>query len=202
MLIVHDMVKNIIILFLINISIMNSKESEKYIYFGGGCFWCIEAFFDNVKGVTNVVSGYSGGTLKNPSYDQVISGITNHAEVCQIEYNPKKIKLKTLLEIFFTSHDPTTLNRQGNDVGTEYRSIILYNTTEEEKEITDFILKIQNTIFKENKIVTELKKIEKFYLAEDYHQDFYNLNSDYPYCKIIITPKIKELRKKLKKYYN
>ena len=181
---------------------MNSQETKKYIYFGGGCFWCIEAFFDNVKGVTNVVSGYSGGTLKNPSYDQVISGITNHAEVCQIEYNPEKIKLKTLLEIFFTSHDPTTLNRQGNDIGTQYRSIILYNTTEEKKEITDFILKIQSNIFKENKIITELKKIEKFYLAEDYHQDFYNLNSDYPYCKIIIKPKIKELRKKLKKYYN
>jgi len=196
------MVKNLIILFLINISIMNSQETKKYIYFGGGCFWCIEAFFDNVKGVTNVVSGYSGGTLKNPSYDQVISGITNHAEVCQIEYNPEKIKLKTLLEIFFTSHDPTTLNRQGNDIGTQYRSIILYNTTEEKKEITDFILKIQSNIFKENKIITELKKIEKFYLAEDYHQDFYNLNSDYPYCKIIIKPKIKELRKKLKKYYN
>lgn len=180
---------------------MKSQEIEKKIYFGGGCFWCIEAFFENVKGVSSVISGYSGGDVKNPTYQQVITEETNHAEVCQINYNPKKIKLESLLEIFFTSHDPTTLNKQGNDVGTQYRSIILYNNEEEKEIITDFITELQNNIFKEKKIVTETKKIIDFYKAESYHQNFYKLNNDYPYCKIIITPKIQELRKKLKKYY-
>tara|TARA_B100001758_G_C18322456_1_gene563968 strand:+ start:521 stop:1066 length:546 start_codon:yes stop_codon:yes gene_type:complete len=180
---------------------MKSQEIEKKIYFGGGCFWCIEAYFENVNGVTSVISGYSGGNIENPTYQQVITGETNHAEVCQINYNPKKIKLKSLLEIFFTSHDPTTLNQQGNDIGTQYRSIILYNNTEEKEIITNFITEIQKNIFKEKKIVTENKKINNFYKAESYHQNFYQLNNDYPYCRIIITPKIQELKEKLKKYY-
>jgi len=180
---------------------MKSQEIEKKIYFGGGCFWCIEAFFENVNGVTSVISGYSGGNVKNPTYQQVITGKTNHAEICQINYNPKKINLHSLLEIFFTSHDPTTLNRQGNDTGTQYRSIIFYHDEEQKNQITNFISKIQKKIFEENKIVTEIKKIKQFYIAEDYHQNFYKMNTDYPYCKIIITPKIQELRKKLKKYY-
>ena len=177
------------------------KCQENKIYFGGGCFWCIEAFFEEVNGVNNVRSGYSGGNKNNPTYKEVVSEKTGHAEVCEISYNSNIISLKTLLEIFFTSHDPTTLNRQGNDIGTQYRSIILYNNEEEKKIITDFITELQNNIFKEKKIVTETKKIIDFYEAESYHQNFYKLNNDYPYCKIIITPKIQELRKKLKKYY-
>jgi len=192
--------KLIIILFIINISTMESQEIEKKIYFGGGCFWCIEAFFENINGVSSVISGYSGGNIENPTYQQVITGKTNHAEICQITYNPKEINLKSLLEIFFTSHDPTTLNRQGNDIGTQYRSIIFYNNEQEKKQITDFISEIQKNIF-EKKIITEIKKMKQFYIAEDYHQNFYKTNTDYPYCKIIITPKIQELRKKLKKYY-
>jgi len=193
--------KLVLIFLLINILTMKSQEIEKKIYFGGGCFWCIEAYFENVNGVTSVISGYSGGNIENPTYQQVITGETNHAEVCQINYNPKKIKLKSLLEIFFTSHDPTTLNQQGNDIGTQYRSIILYNNTEEKEIITNFITEIQKNIFKEKKIVTENKKINNFYKAESYHQNFYQLNNDYPYCRIIITPKIQELKEKLKKYY-
>ena len=177
------------------------KSQENKIYFGGGCFWCIEAFFEEVNGVNNVRSGYSGGNKNNPTYEEVVSEKTGHAEVCEISYNSNIISLKTLLEIFFTSHDPTTLNRQGNDIGTQYRSIILYNNEEEKEIITDFITELQNNIFKEKKIVTETKKIIDFYEAESYHQNFYKLNNDYPYCKIIITPKIQELRKKLKKYY-
>ena len=177
------------------------KSQENKIYFGGGCFWCIEAFFEELNGVNNVRSGYSGGNKNNPTYEEVVSEKTGHAEVCEISYNSNIISLKTLLEIFFTSHDPTTLNRQGNDIGTQYRSIILYNNEEEKEIITDFITELQNNIFKEKKIVTETKKIIDFYEAESYHQNFYKLNNDYPYCKIIITPKIQELRKKLKKYY-
>ena len=177
------------------------KSQENKIYFGGGCFWCIEAFFEELNGVNNVRSGYSGGNKNNPTYKEVVSEKTGHAEVCEISYNSNIISLKTLLEIFFTSHDPTTLNRQGNDMGTQYRSIILYNNEEEKEIITDFITELQNNIFKEKKIVTETKKIIDFYEAESYHQNFYKLNNDYPYCKIIITPKIQELRKKLKKYY-
>jgi len=180
---------------------MKSQEIEKKIYFGGGCFWCIEAYFENVNGVTSVISGYSGGNIENPTYQQIITGKTNHAEVCQINYNPKKINLNSLLEIFFTSHDPTTLNRQGNDIGTQYRSIIFYHNEEQKNQINNFISKIQKNIFKEKKIVTEIEKLKQFYIAEDYHQNFYKINTDYPYCKIIITPKIQELRKKLKKHY-
>ena len=177
------------------------KSQENKIYFGGGCFWCIEAFFEQVNGVNDVTSGYSGGVKKKPTYKEVISGKTGHAEVCEISYNSNIISLKTLLEIFFISHDPTTINRQGNDIGTQYRSIILSNKEEELQEIKNYVKKIQINIFKEKKIVTEIKKLNKFYTAEDYHQDFYSLNKKYPYCEMVITPKMTELRKKLKKYF-
>ena len=180
---------------------MKSQDIEKKIYFGGGCFWCIEAFFENVNGVKSVISGYSGGNKKKPTYKEVITGKTNHAEVCEITYNPKIINLKSLLEIFFVAHDPTTLNRQGNDVGTQYRSIIFYNDKKEKIKIVNFISEIQESIFENQKIVTQIEKAKEFYIAEEYHQNFYQRNTDYPYCKMIITPKIQELRKKLKKYY-
>ena len=180
---------------------MKSQDIEKKIYFGGGCFWCIEAFFENVNGVKSVISGYSGGNKKNPTYQEVITGKTNHAEVCEITYNAKIINLKSLLEIFFVAHDPTTLNRQGNDVGTQYRSIIFYNDEKEKIKIVNFISEIQESIFENQKIVTQIEKAKEFYIAEEYHQNFYQLNTDYPYCKMVITPKIQELRKKLKKYY-
>jgi len=190
-----------ILIFFFLINILNMKSQENKIYFGGGCFWCIEAFFEQVNGVNNVTSGYSGGVRENPTYKEVISGKTGHAEVCEISYNSNIISLKNLLEIFFISHDPTTLNRQGNDIGTQYRSIILSNKEEELQEIKNYVKKIQRNIFKEKKIVTEIKKLNKFYLAEGYHQDFYSLNKRYPYCEMVITPKMTELRKKLKKHF-
>lgn len=176
------------------------KEEIKTIVVGGGCFWCVEAVFDGVKGVKSVVSGYSGGVIKNPSYKEVSRSLTNHAEVCEITYNSLEIELQSILEIFYLSHDPTTLNRQGNDVGKHYRSIILYNDNEEKKIITNYTEKINNDLF-DNKIVTEIKKLDAFYKAEEYHQDYFQNNSNQPYCKFVISPKVTKARKELSKYY-
>ena len=176
------------------------KEETKTIVVGGGCFWCVEAVFDGVKGVKSVVSGYSGGVIKNPSYKEVSRSLTNHAEVCEITYNSLEIELQSILEIFYLSHDPTTLNRQGNDVGKHYRSIILYKDNEEKKIITNYTEKINNDLFN-NKIVTEIKKLETFYKAEEYHQDYFQNNSNQPYCKFVISPKVTKARKELSKYY-
>ena len=176
------------------------KEETKTIVVGGGCFWCVEAVFDGVKGVKSVVSGYSGGVIKNPSYKEVSRSLTNHAEVCEITYNSLEIELQSILEIFYLSHDPTTLNRQGNDVGKHYRSIILYNDNEEKKIITNYTEKINNDLF-DNKIVTEIKKLDTFYKAEEYHQDYFQNNSNQPYCKFVISPKVTKARKELSKYY-
>lgn len=177
-----------------------NQENFKEIVLGGGCFWCIEAVFEDVKGVENIINGYSGGKIKNPSYREVSNSKTNHAEVCKIIYDEKKINLNTILEIFFLSHDPTTLNRQGNDIGRHYRSIILYNNQEEKQIIKDYIKDINSNLFSNN-IVTETKQFEAFYKAEDYHQDYYKYNKEQPYCKIVITPKITKARRQLSKYY-
>ena len=176
------------------------QNKEKSIVLGGGCFWCVEAVFDGVKGVKNVVSGYSGGQIKNPSYKEVSRSKTNHAEVCKISYDNNTITLENILEIFFLSHDPTTLNRQGNDIGKHYRSIILYKNDEEKKKIVDFTKKMNEDFFN-NKIVTEIKQFETFYTAEGYHQDYYKLNESQPYCKFVISPKVNKARKQLSKYY-
>ena len=177
----------------------NAKEI-KTIVVGGGCFWCVEAVFDDVKGVKSVVSGYSGGIIKNPSYKEVSRALTDHAEVCEITYNNNEIELENILEIFYLSHDPTTLNRQGNDVGRHYRSIILYNDNEEKEIITNFTTKINKDLY-DNKIVTEIKKLNTFYKAEEYHQDYFQNNSTQPYCKFVISPKVIKARKELSKYY-
>ena len=176
------------------------QNKEKSIVLGGGCFWCVEAVFDGVKGVKNVVSGYSGGQIKNPSYKEVSRSKTNHAEVCKISYDDKTITLENILEIFFLSHDPTTLNRQGNDIGKHYRSIIFYKNDEEKKKIVDFTKKMNEDFFN-NKIVTEIKQFETFYTAEGYHQDYFKLNESQPYCKFVISPKVNKARKQLSKYY-
>ncbi|MFL2567210.1 MAG: peptide-methionine (S)-S-oxide reductase MsrA [Flavobacteriales bacterium] len=177
---------------------MSNNQNE--IVLGGGCFWCVEAVFEGVKGVENITSGYSGGKIKNPSYKEVSRSLTNHAEVCKITYNKETISLENILEIFFLSHDPTTLNRQGNDIGKHYRSIVFHSNQEEEKIILEYIKKINSSIF-DNKIVTEVKKFEAFYLAEEYHQDYFKLNEDQPYCKFVISPKVTKARKQLFKYY-
>ena len=178
----------------------DTKSSMKNIYLGGGCFWCTEAVFEQVKGVEIVVSGYSGGKIKNPSYKEVSKGLTNHAEVCKITYDENIIKLNELVEIFFFFHDPTTLNRQGNDHGAHYRSIILYNDNEERKIINT----VKNKINKEKYdggIITEIKEFSNFYYAEELHQNYYNENSSQPYCEIVISPKLSKVRLELNKYF-
>jgi len=184
-----------------NMQDLETKDSSlQEITLGGGCFWCVEAVFEEIKGIEDIISGYSGGKIKNPSYREVSSSRTSHAEVCKITYDPKKITLSNILEIFFLSHDPTTLNQQGNDVGRHYRSIVLYNNMNEKKIIEDYIEKLNNEVYNNN-IVTEVKKYEAFYKAEEYHQDYYTLNTEQPYCKLVISPKITKARKKLSKYY-
>jgi len=180
--------------------ITDKTQDINTIYFGGGCFWCVEAVFEDVKGVIEVVNGYAGGEIKNPSYREVSSGKTKHAEVCKITYDSNKISLEQLLEIFFLTHDPTTLNRQGNDRGEHYRSIILYNNQLEEEVIREFITYLDNVIF-DKTIVTKTKLLRQFYKAEDYHQGYYKLNKDQQYCKVVISPKIMKAREKLNKYY-
>ncbi|HEY4496903.1 MAG TPA: peptide-methionine (S)-S-oxide reductase MsrA [Candidatus Paceibacterota bacterium] len=164
--------------------------------FGGGCFWCTEAIFSELTGVISVVSGYAGGTKKNPSYEDVSGGTTGHAEVIKIEFSSKEINYEDLLTVFFATHDPTTLNRQGADVGTQYRSIILYTTAEQKDKAERFI----NELDKDggDKIVTEVKPLEDFYEAEEYHKDYYARNIDKPYCQVVISPKLNKLRSKFK----
>lgn len=170
--------------------------SPKSIVFANGCFWCTEAVFKMVKGVISVTPGYAGGHTENPTYDKVAGGHTGHAECLKIDYDPNVISFEDLLIVFFFTHDPTTLNRQGNDVGTEYRSAIFYTDSEQkflaEKMIEDF------TVGKayENPIVTEVKPLERFYPAESYHKDYYKNNKDAPYCQLVIAPKLEKFEKK------
>ena len=177
-----------------------AQNITKQITLGGGCFWCIEAAFEDVMGVELVVSGFSGGNVKNPAYREVVSGRTNHAEVCNITYHPQIISLKNILEIFFLIHDPTTLNRQGNDVGKHYRSIILYHYDDDLNIIMNEIEKY-NTMYFNNKIITEIQKYEAFYPAEEYHQQYYKNNNQEPYCKIVIEPKLQKAKKLLNRFY-
>lgn len=161
---------------------------------GGGCFWCTEAIFNQIKGVEKVVSGYAGGNAPgHPTYREICSGLTGHAEVIQITYHPDVISFQEILIIFMTTHDPTTLNRQGADVGTQYRSVIYYQN-EEEKNITEEVVKQVQPYF-ENPIVTEVSELPIFYAAEDYHQNYYENNKEQGYCNFVITPKISKLRK-------
>lgn len=161
---------------------------------GGGCFWCTEAVFDELKGVEHVESGYSGGTVANPTYEQVCTGTTGHAEVVQITFDPKGISFKEILQIFFTVHDPTTLNRQGADVGTQYRSVIFYHD-EEQKTIAEQVIKeIQVEKIWDAPIVTELAPFEAFYIAEDYHQEYFKHNPYQGYCRVVIAPKVAKFR--------
>ena len=161
---------------------------------GGGCFWCLEAIFENLRGVTKVVSGYAGGKIPNPSYKEVCSGLTGHAEVVQIEYDPAEISFQTLLEVFFVMHDPTTLNRQGGDVGTQYRSVIFYHS-DEQKEAALQAIRDAKEIWTDA-IVTEVSPLPTFYPAEDYHQEYYRNHGSQPYCAAVISPKVAKIRSK------
>ena len=163
--------------------------------FGGGCFWCTEAVFDELRGVKSVVSGYAGGSTKNPTYEEVCGGRTGHAEVIKIEFDPGEIAFKDLLTVFFASHDPTTLNRQGNDVGTQYRSAIFYATEEQKREAEAFIKELIDSKSFGKPVVTTLEPLGEFYEAEDYHQKYYANNPYQPYCQYMIPPKLNKLHK-------
>lgn len=167
--------------------------------FAGGCFWCLEAVFQRVNGITKVISGYAGGKLANPTYEQVGGGHSGHAEVVKLEYNPDVISYQTLLAIFFTIHDPTTLNRQGNDVGTQYRSAIFYTSNMQKQQALQHIQKLTDEGEYVDPIVTQVVPLEAFYSAEEYHQDYYNQNQQQPYCQLIISPKIQKFEKKFSK---
>ncbi|OGY57795.1 MAG: peptide-methionine (S)-S-oxide reductase [Candidatus Colwellbacteria bacterium RIFCSPHIGHO2_12_FULL_43_12] len=169
------------------------------IVFAGGCFWCTEAVFRELQGVVSVMPGYAGGNTKDPTYEEVCSGTTGHAEVIEIGYDSSVISLHDLLTVFFATHNPTTLNRQGNDVGTQYRSAIFYNTEKQREEAELFIKDLD---MEGEKVVTELKPLGDFYPAEDYHREYYRKNSDAPYCQIIINPKLKKLRDHFKELLN
>ena len=158
--------------------------------FGSGCFWCTEAVFQQLKGVSSVVSGYAGGHVENPTYQQVCTGRTGHAEVCQVQFDPEQISFEELLEVFFNTHDPTTLNRQGNDVGSQYRSVIFYHD-----EVRDELDKRGTW---KNPIVTEIVPFENFYKAEDYHQNYYRSNPGERYCRLVIAPKVGKFEKVFK----
>lgn len=168
---------------------------KEQIYLGGGCFWCTEAVFKMLKGIISVEPGYSGGTMKNPSYQDVSSGKTGHAEVIKVEYDSEVIPLETILTVFFASHDPTTWNRQGNDVGTQYRSIILY-ANETQKEICKKFIKDLNTSSKLGKpIVTEVERFIEFWPAEEYHKNYYATHGNQAYCQVVINPKLEKVKK-------
>lgn len=166
--------------------------------FGSGCFWCTEAIFQNVDGVVGVASGYMGGSVANPTYEQVCSGLTGHAEVIQLTYDPAEVSYEELLEIFWQTHNPTTLNRQGADVGSQYRSVVFYHTAGQKKLAEFYKTKLQESNVYADPIVTELAEASEFYKAEDYHQNYYNLNSEAPYCTFVIQPKLEKFRKVFK----
>ena len=168
--------------------------------FAAGCFWCTEAVFLRVKGVTKVVSGYIGGTKKNPTYKEVCTGLTGHAEAIRIEYDPSRITYEQLLEIFFYTHDPTTLNRQGADAGTQYRSAVFYHDDKQKQQATELIAQLNKSGDFDSPIVTTLEPNSTFYSAEDYHQDYFANNPSNPYCMAVVGPKVSKFRKKFKDY--
>jgi peptide-methionine (S)-S-oxide reductase len=173
--------------------IMN--DSVQVATFAGGCFWCTEAVFLEVKGVEKIVSGFTGGFIKNPAYREVCNETTGHAEGIQITFNPKEVAYEDLLEIFFATHDPTTLNKQGADVGTQYRSVIFYHSKEQKEKAENYIQLIEKEKLYANPIVTQIEEAGVFYLAEDYHQNYYNQNKEQGYCQYVIAPKLDKLRK-------
>jgi peptide-methionine (S)-S-oxide reductase len=174
---------------------MNTNHRTETATLAGGCFWCIEAVFDELKGVDTVVSGYSGGQRPNPSYEQVCTGVTGHAESVQITFDPDVISFRDLLHVFFTVHDPTTLNQQGADVGTQYRSAIFYHSPEQKKAAEEVIAEFNAKHVWDDPIVTEVTPFTNFYPAEDYHQQYYANNPQQGYCRVVIAPKVAKFRK-------
>lgn len=166
--------------------------------FGAGCFWCVEAVFQQINGVISVTSGYSGGTVKNPTYEAICTGTTGHAEVCQLVYDPKKVSYDDLLEAFWQTHDPTTLNRQGADAGTQYRSVVFYHDAAQKEKAEYYKKKLNESKAWPNPVVTEISPAAPFYKAENYHQNYYNQNGNQPYCQYVIRPKLEKFQKVFK----
>lgn len=174
---------------------MSANQKSEVATLAGGCFWCLEAVYKELRGVERVVSGYAGGEVANPTYRQVCEGTTGHAEVVQITFNPNVVAYRELLEVFFTIHDPTTLNRQGADVGTQYRSAIFYHTPEQRDTAEQVIAEISAAHIWDAPIVTEVAPLEVFYPAEDYHQNYFENNPSQPYCRAVVAPKVSKFRK-------
>lgn len=173
----------------------NSEAKAEVCTLGGGCFWCVEAIYLELNGVQSVVSGYAGGSVPSPTYEQVCTGTTGHAEVIQITFDPAVVSFREILRIFFTVHDPTTLNRQGADVGTQYRSVIFYHNEEQKQIAEEVMAEVEDEGIWKNPIVTEISALPTFYPAETYHQDYYKNNQFQPYCQLVITPKVTKFRK-------
>ncbi|MDR6784141.1 peptide-methionine (S)-S-oxide reductase [Pedobacter africanus] len=187
----------VLILLSMNAADAQSKKLQKAT-FGMGCFWCSEALFQRLNGVASVRSGYEGGNVANPSYEDVCTGTTGHAEVIEVTYDPSKIKYEELLEVFWKSHDPTTLNRQGADVGTQYRSVIFYHNEEQKQLAEKYKKELNDTRAFDKPVVTAISKAAPFYVAENYHQDYFNKNGSAPYCRMVILPKMEKLEKLFK----
>ncbi|KAF2513591.1 peptide-methionine (S)-S-oxide reductase MsrA [Flavobacterium foetidum] len=201
--------KNILLICFISLSLNGIAQNKKAsnletITLGGGCYWCVEAVYENLDGVKSVVSGFSGGKVANPTYEEVCTGTTGHAEVVQITYDKTVTDINEIFKVFFTVHDPTTLNRQGADVGTQYRSVIFYKNEEQKKAAQLIIAELNKAKVYNNPIVTKVEPLKAFYKAEDYHQNYYANNKNQPYCKMVIQPKLEKFEKvfkdKLKKH--
>lgn len=194
--------KNILLICLFALSLngisQNKKANLETITLGGGCYWCVEAVYENLDGVKSVVSGFSGGKVANPTYEEVCTGETGHAEVVQITYDKNVTDINEIFKVFFTVHDPTTLNRQGADVGTQYRSVIFYKNEEQKKAAQSIIAELNKAKVYNNPIVTKVEPFKAFYKAEDYHQNYYANNKNQPYCKMVIQPKIEKFEKVFK----
>ncbi len=175
---------------------METNQQREVATLAGGCFWCLEAVFDDLRGVESVESGYMGGEVVNPTYRQVCGGTTGHAEVVQVNFDPQVVSFREILEIFFTIHDPTTLNRQGADVGTQYRSAIFYHSPEQKEIAEKTIAELNAEGIWDAPIVTEVVPAEEFYVAEDYHQEYYAQNASQPYCRAVVAPKVAKFRQK------
>lgn len=175
---------------------MSTEQTREIATLAGGCFWCLEAVFNDLRGVEKVESGYAGGQVANPTYRQVCAGTTGHAEVVQVTFDPSVVSFKELLEVFFTIHDPTTLNRQGADIGTQYRSAIFYHTPEQKMVADKVIAELSAAKIWDEQIVTEVTPLTEFYSAEDYHQRYYEQNAEQPYCRAVIAPKVSKFRQK------
>ncbi len=195
--------KNILLICLFTLSLSGFSQNKKasnleIITLGGGCYWCVEAVYENLDGVKSVVSGFSGGNVPNPTYEEVCTGETGHAEVVQITYDKNVTDINEIFKVFFTVHDPTTLNRQGADIGTQYRSVIFYKNDEQRKAAQSIIAELNKAKVYSNPIVTKVEPFKVFYKAEDYHQNYYANNKNQPYCKMVIQPKIEKFEKVFK----